>query len=60
MMQKWYVGALHHVNKEESVSEWLFQFTGLLSNLACVMAVYVNNVYGVLEVPFHTKSSILK
>ena len=52
--------ALHHVNKEEPVSELLFQFTGLLSNLACTMAFFVNKVHGIPEVPFHTKSYILK
>ena len=52
--------ALHHVNKETPVSELLFKFTGLLSNLACSMAFYVNKVNGVMEIPFHTKSYILK
>lgn len=52
--------ALHHVNKEEPVSDLIFKFTGLLSNVACVMALYVNKISGVEEVPFVTKSYILK
>ena len=52
--------ALHHVNKENPVSELLFKFTGLLSNVACAMAFYVKKVNGVAEVPFHTKSDTLK
>ena len=52
--------ALHHVNKEEPVSDLIFKFTGLLSNVACAMALYVNKVNGVAEVLFDTKSYILK
>jgi len=52
MIQNWSIGALYHVNKEELGSEWLFQFTGLLSNLACAMAFYVNKVHGVPKVHF--------
>ena len=52
--------ALHHAHKEEPVSELLFQFTGLLSNVACAMALYVNKINDVAEVPFHTKSYSLK
>jgi cob(I)alamin adenosyltransferase len=36
--------ALYHVHKENPVSELLFQFTGLLSNVAHVMALYVNDL----------------
>jgi len=52
--------ALHHAHKEEAVSELLFQFTGLLSNVACAMALYVNQLNNVDEIPFHTKSYVLK
>lgn len=52
--------ALHYVNKEESVSDLIFKFTGLLSNVACAMALYVNKVNDVAEVPFETKSYVLK
>ena len=52
--------ALHHANKEEAVSELLFKFTGLLSNVACAMALYVNQLNNVDEIPFQTKSYILK
>lgn len=52
--------ALHYVNKEAPVDELIFKFTGLLSNVAATMALYVNKVNGVAEIPFHTKSYILK
>ena len=52
--------ALHHVSKEQSVDQLIFQFTGLLSNVAGVMALYVNQLNDVEEIPFHTKSYILK
>jgi cob(I)alamin adenosyltransferase len=52
--------ALHHCNGEEKVEPILFQFTGILSNIACVLAIYVNDLNGVEEIPFHTKSYILK
>ena len=52
--------ALHHANKEEPVSKLLFQFTGLLSNVAGAMAMYVNQLNGVSEVPFETKSYTLR
>ena len=52
--------ALHHAHKEEAVSELLFKFTGLLSNVACAMALYVNQLNNVDEIPFHTKSYVLK
>ena len=51
---------LHHVNKEEKVDELIFKYIGLLSNVASVMALYVNELNGVEEIPFHTKSYILK
>ena len=52
--------ALFHAHKENPVSELLFQFTGLLSNVAHAMALHVNALNGVEEIPFHTKSYILK
>jgi len=52
--------ALHHANKEAPVSDLLFKFTGLLSNVACAMAFYVNQLNNVDEIPFQTKSYILK
>ena len=52
--------ALHHAHKEEAVSELLFKFTGLLSNVACAMALYVNQLNNVDEIPFYTKSYVLK
>jgi cob(I)alamin adenosyltransferase len=52
--------ALHHVHKEKPVSDLLFQFIGLLSNVAHAMALYVNKLNDVKEIPFHTKSYILK
>ena len=52
--------ALHHAHKEAPVSELLFKFTGLLSNVACAMAFYVNQLNNVDEIPFQTKSYILK
>lgn len=52
--------ALHHAHKEAPVNELLFKFTGLLSNVACAMAFYVNQLNDVDEIPFQTKSYILK
>lgn len=52
--------ALFHAHKENPVSELLFQFTGLLSNVAHAMALHVNELNGIKEVPFDTKSYILK
>lgn len=52
--------ALHHCNGEEKVDPILFQFTGILSNIAFVLAFYVNELNGIEEIPFHTKSYILK
>ncbi|MGN7476258.1 hypothetical protein ACTHOQ_00270 [Solibacillus silvestris] len=52
--------ALHHCNKEEPVPQLIFKFTGILSNIAAVLALYVNELNGVEEIPFHTKSYILK
>lgn len=52
--------ALFHAHKEEPVADVLFKFTGLLSNVAAVLALYVNELNGVEEIPFHTKSYILK
>ena len=53
---------LHHVSKEDDVKvePILFKFIGLLSNVACAMAFYANQLNGVEEIPFHTKSYILK
>ena len=52
--------ALHHVNKEEKVNELIFKFIGLLSNVAAVLALYVNELNGIEEIPFHTQSYVLK
>lgn len=52
--------ALFHAHKEEPVADVLFKFTALLSNVASVLALYVNELNGVEEIPFHTKSYILK
>ena len=51
---------LHHVNKEEKVNELIFKFIGLLSNVAAVLALYINELNGIEEIPFHTKSYVLK
>ena len=52
---------LHHLHKEEqNVDELIFKFTALLSNVAAVLALYVNELNEVEEIPFHTKSYILK
>lgn len=52
--------ALFHAHKENPVSELLFQFTGLLSNVAHAMALHVNTLNAVKEIPFDTKSYNLK
>lgn len=51
--------ALYHVHKENPVSELLFKFIGLLSNVAHAMALYVNKLNDVKEIPFDTKSYTL-
>lgn len=52
---------LHHLNKEEkNVDDIIFKFTALLSNVASVLALYVNELNGVEEILFLTKSYILK
>ena len=52
--------ALFHAHKEEPVSDLVFKFTALASNVAGAMALYVNGLNGVEEIPFHTKSYVLK
>ena len=52
--------ALFHAHKENPVDDILFKFTGLLSNTAHAMALYVNKLNEVAEIPFHTKSYVLK
>lgn len=48
--------ALHKVSLEREVPNILFDFLGLLANVLFVMAVYVNKVNGVHEIPFISKS----
>lgn len=50
------VRALHNVSLEREVPEILFQYTHLLANVLFVMAVYVNKMCGVTEIPFESKS----
>ncbi|ANU23244.1 hypothetical protein [Planococcus donghaensis] len=50
------VRALHKVSLEQDVPEILFNYTHLLANVLFTMAVYVNQYYGVEEVPFVSKS----
>ena len=52
--------ALHKVSEERKVPDILFHFLGLLANVCFVMAVYVNQVNGIKEVPFESKSYPLK
>lgn len=52
--------ALHHANNEAPVPKVLFEFTGLLSNIASLMALHVNALNGIDEILFHTKSYVLK
>jgi cob(I)alamin adenosyltransferase len=48
--------ALHKVSEERKVPDILFDFLGLLANVCFVMAVYVNQVNGIQEIPFESKS----
>lgn len=48
--------ALHKVSEEREVPDILFQFLGLLANVCFVMAVYINQVNGIKEIPFVSKS----
>ena len=48
--------ALHKVSEEREVPDILFQFLGLLANVCSVMAVYVNKLNGIQEIPFVSKS----
>ncbi|WP_042357411.1 hypothetical protein [Bacillus rubiinfantis] len=50
------VRALHKVSLEKEVPNILFDFTHLLANLLFLMAVYVNKLNDVEEVPFISKS----
>ena len=52
--------ALHKVSEEREVPEILFSFLGLLANVCFVMAVYVNQLNGIIEIPFESKSYPLK
>ena len=48
--------ALHKVSEEREVPEILFDFLGLLANVFFVMAVYMNRLDNVAEIPFISKS----
>lgn len=48
--------ALHKVSLEREVPDLLFDYLGLLANVLFVMAVYVNKVNGIEEIPFISKS----
>ena len=48
--------ALHKVSEEREVPEILFDFLGLLANVFFVMAVYMNRLDNVEEIPFISKS----
>lgn len=52
--------ALHKVSEEREVPEILFDFIGLLANVFFVMAVYCNQVSGIEEIPFISKSYPIK
>ena len=52
--------ALHKVSEERDVPEILFSFLGLLANVLFAMAVYINQVNGISEIPFESKSYPLK
>ncbi|OCA89415.1 hypothetical protein [Bacillus sp. FJAT-27986] len=52
--------ALHKVSEEREVLDILFDFLGLLANVCFVMAVYVNQVNGIQEIPFVSKSYAVK
>lgn len=48
--------ALHKVSEEREVPEILFSFLGLLANVCFMLAIYVNQINGVQEIPFESKS----
>ena len=52
--------ALHKVSEEREVPDILFDFLGLLANVCFVMAVYVNQINGIQETPFVSKSYVVK
>ncbi|WP_339160840.1 hypothetical protein [Siminovitchia sp. FSL W7-1587] len=54
------VRALHKVSLEKEVPKRLFDYTHLLANVLFVMAVYVNKINGVEEIPFISKSYPVK
>lgn len=45
------VRALHKVSTEQKIPRILFDYTHLLANVFFVMAVYVNKLHGVEEIP---------
>jgi cob(I)alamin adenosyltransferase len=54
------VRALHKVSLERDVPDILFDYAHLLANVLFVMAVYVNQQYGVEEIPFVSQSYPVK
>lgn len=52
--------ALHKVSEEREVPEILFNFLGLLANVCFVLAVYVNQINDIQEIPFESKSYKLR
>lgn len=52
--------ALHKVSAEREVPDILFNFLGLLANVCFVLAVYVNQINGIQEIPFESKSYLTK
>lgn len=50
------VRALHKVSEERNVPDILFDYAHLLANVLFVMAVYVNKLEGMEEIPFISKS----
>ena len=52
--------ALHKVSEEREVPEILFDFLGLLANVCFVLAVYVNQINEIQEIPFESKSYKVK
>ncbi|MFJ7733887.1 hypothetical protein ACIQXF_18670 [Lysinibacillus sp. NPDC097231] len=51
---------LHKVSEEREVPAILFDYLGLLANVFFVMAVYMNQHAGVVEIPFISKSYPMK
>lgn len=52
--------ALHKVSEEREVPGIVFDYLGLLANMFFVMAVYCNQVSGIQEIPFISKSYPMK